>query len=265
MVPSLFEAKKVFIGVIHLAPLPGSARWGGSMDKVLARAAEEAMVLAGNGAHGIIVENFGDAPFKIGRVDPVTVSAMTLVVRQVQSAARLPVGINMLRNDAASALAVAAVTGGAFIRVNVHYGVMAADEGLVTGEAHQTLRRRRELGVDVKIFADVLVKHAAPVGSANLGLMVRETYDRGLADGVIISGPATGTPTSASDLAEARSAAPDGFILVGSGVTESNAPPLLSVADGAIVGTSLKQDGLISNALDPARVKAMAGVFRRAG
>ena len=261
MVPSLFDAKKVFIGVIHLPPLPGSPRWGGSMDAVLARAAEEASVLAGGGAHGIIVENFGDAPFKIGRVDPVTVSAMTLAVQRVRQSASLPVGVNMLRNDAASALAVAAATGAAFIRVNVHSGVMAADEGLVTGEAHETLRRRRELGVDVKIFADVLVKHAAPVGSDDLQMMVRETFDRGLADGVIISGTATGQPTSASDVAEARSAAPDGFVLVGSGVDESNVARLLSVADGAIIGTSLKRDGIISNKLDLQRVKTMAAIF----
>ena len=264
MVLNLFDAKKVFIGVIHLPPLPGSPRWGGDMDAVLGRATEEASVLAEGGAHGIIVENFGDAPFRIGRVDPVTVAAMTLAVKQVQRTARVPVGVNMLRNDAASALAVAAATGAAFIRVNVHYGVMAADEGLVTGEAHETLRRRRELGVDVKIFADVLVKHATPVGSDNLGLMVRETFDRGLADGVIISGPATGQPTAASDVAEARSAAPDGFILVGSGVNDSNAAELLSAADGAIIGTSLKQDGIISNKLHLGRVRAMAGVFRSA-
>ena len=262
MVPSLFDAKKVFIGVIHLPPLADSPRWGGNMDAVLARAMEEASVLAEGGAHGIIVENFGDAPFRIGSVGPVTVAAMTLAVKQVQLTARLPVGVNMLRNDAASALAVAAATGAAFIRVNVHYGVMAADEGLVTGEAHETLRRRRELGVDVNIFADVLVKHAAPVGSDNLGLMVRETFQRGLADGVIISGPATGQPTSASDVAEARSAAPDGFILVGSGIDESKAASVLSAADGAIVGTSLKQDGIINNKLDLGRVKAMAEIFR---
>ena len=257
----LFNAKKVFIGVIHLPPLPGSPRSDGNMDKVLAWAEEESLVLAAGGAHGIIVENFGDAPFRIGRVDPVTVSAMTLAVQRVCQTTSLPVGINMLRNDAASALAIAAVTGAQFIRVNVHYGVMAADEGLVTGQAFETLRRRRELGVEVKILADVLVKHAAPVGPADLGLMARETAHRGLADGLIISGPATGQPTQLSDVADTRMAVPEGFILVGSGVDEFNVGDLLRVADGAIVGTSLKRDGLITNPLDPGRVKAMARII----
>ena len=148
-----------------------------------------------------------------------------------------------------------------FIRVNVHYGVMAADEGLVTGEASETLRQREALGVDVKILADVLVKHAVPLGNQDLGLMARETAQRGLADGLIISGPATGLPTLRSDVAQARSAVPQGFILVGSGVTESNARELLAIADGAIAGTSLKQDGAITKPLDPQRVKSMAKIF----
>ena len=152
----LFPARKVFIGVVHLLPLPGSPRWCGDINRVLSRAEEEAVTLERGGADGIIVENFGDAPFRIGRVGSETVAAMTLAVQRVRQVVDLPVGINMLRNDALSALAVAAVTGAGFIRVNVHYGVMAADEGLVHGEAFETLRQRRALGVDVKILADVL-------------------------------------------------------------------------------------------------------------
>ena len=87
---------------------------------------------------------------------------------------------------------------------------MAADEGLVTGEASETLRQREALGVDVKILADVLVKHAVPLGNQDLGLMARETAQRGLADGLIISGPATGLPTLRSDVAQASSAVPQG-------------------------------------------------------
>ncbi|MCH8108476.1 MAG: BtpA/SgcQ family protein, partial [Chloroflexi bacterium] len=246
---------------IHLLPLPGSPGWGGDLGDVLDHARREAEVLVQGGAHGIVVENYGDAPFRIGRVESETVSAMTLAVRAVQDVSPLPVGVNMLRNDAGSALAVAAVTGAGFIRVNVHYGVMAAHEGIVQGEAFDTLRRREYLGADIKILADVLVKHAAPLGQTDLGLMARETATRGMADGLIISGPATGLPTSATDLAAVREKMPDGFILVGSGVTESNARDLLAIADGAIVGTSLKKDGVITNPLDLQRVQAMAAVF----
>ncbi len=142
---------------------------------------------------------------------------------------------------------------------------MAADEGLVQGEAFQTLRHRRALGVDVKILADVMVKHAVPLGDLDLGLMAKETSQRGLADGLIVSGPVTGRPALASDVAEARKAVPNAFILVGSGVDEANAAELLSEADGAIVGTSLKRGGIVSNPIDPERVKRMSEVFRGLG
>lgn len=257
----LFNAKKAFIGVIHVPPLPGSPRWGGDLGNVLDIASKEAEVLVRGGVDGIMVENYGDAPFRIGRVESETVSAMTLVVRAVQDVSSVPVGVNMLRNDAGSALAIAAVTGAGFIRINVHYGVMAAHEGLVEGQAFETVRRRAFLGSDVKILADVLVKHAATLGQTDLGLMAWETAARGLADGLVISGPATGYTTAATDVAAARREVPGGFILVGSGVTESNARDLLAIADGAIVGTSLKRDGVITNPLDPQRVIAMADIF----
>lgn len=265
MAHQLFGEGKVFIGVMHLPPLPGSPRWSGDIGNVLRQAEEEALILERGGVNGIIVENFGDAPFRIGRVEPETVAAMTLTVNHVKQVTSLPLGINMLRNDARSALAVAVVTGAAFIRVNVHYGVMAADEGLVQGEAFDTLRHRRALAVDVKILADVLVKHAVPLGPVDLGLMARETAYRGLADGLIITGPVTGQPAEADEVALARRSVPDRLLLVGSGVDETNARELLGLADGAIIGTSLKYGGLVANRIDPERVKRMGELIRSLG
>ncbi len=265
MARQLFGEGKIFIGVVHLPPLPGSPRWDGDMGRVLDQAEGEALTLANGGANGVIVENFGDAPFRIGRVEPDTVAAMTLAVDRVRRATSLPVGINMLRNDAASALSVAVAAEAQFIRVNVHYGVMAADEGLVEGEAFATMRRRRSLGTDVKILADVLVKHAVPLGPVDLALMAKETTYRGLADGLIVTGPVTGQPAIAGDVATVRQAVPEGLVLVGSGVDLSNAGELLAYADGAIIGTSLKRDGLVSNPIDPERVERMAEVIRAMG
>ena len=261
MARELFGPGKILIGVVHLLPLPGSPRWNGNLKSVLNRARMEAGVLQDGGAHGIIVENFGDSPFRTGRVEPETVAAMTLAVERVRDSVSLPVGINMLRNDAISALAVAVATGAEFIRVNVHYGVMATDEGIVEGEAHETTRRRRYLNSDVKIMADVLVKHAAPMGQTDIGLVAQETTRRALADGLIVSGPATGQPTNSFDVSAVRRAVPDGFLLVGSGISESNVQRILEHADGAIVGTSLKKEGVVSKPVDPDRVRRLAEIF----
>ena len=263
---SIFGASsRVFVGVVHLPPLPGSPRWGGSMQRVLEQAEREVSILAEAGADGIIVENFGDAPFRIGRVEPVTVAAMTLAVQRAKQTTNLPVGINMLRNDALSALSIAAAAGAQFVRANVHYGVMAADEGLVVGEAYETVRLRRELGPDVNILADVLVKHAVPLGEVDLALMARETAYRGLADALIVTGPVTGRAADSDDVKTVREAVPDRLLLVGSGVDAGNARTLLRHADGAIVGTSLKEDGVVANPIDPARARQIAEAIHGLG
>jgi membrane complex biogenesis BtpA family protein len=261
MAKELFGTGKILIGVVHLLPLPGSPRWNGNLKSVMNRAKVEAGILQDGGAQGIIVENFGDAPFRTGRVEPETVAAMTLAVEHVRKSVSIPVGINMLRNDAISALAVAVATGCEFIRVNVHYGVMATDEGIVEGEAHETTRRRRSLNADVRILADILVKHAEPMGQSDIGLVAQETSRRALADGLIVSGPATGQPTNSFDVSVVRRAVPDGFVLVGSGINESNVWRLLEYADGAIVGTSLKTEGIVTNPIDPDRVGRLTQIF----
>ena len=258
----LFGLAKAFIGVVHLLPLPGSPRWAGSMRAVIDRAEEEANILEQGGVNGIIVENFGDVPFRTGRLDPETISGMTVAVEHVKEVVNVPVGINMLRNDALSALGIAAVTGAKFIRVNVHSGVMAAEEGLIEGEAFHTMRRRQALNADVKVLADVLVKHAVPLGSVDLGLVARETAQRGLADGLIVSGAATGEETASSDVSVVRLAAPDVLVLVGSGVTEENITRVIEHSDGAIIGTSLKEGGIVNNRVDAERVRRMSEIFR---
>lgn len=250
----LFKTPNPIVGVVHLLPLPTSPRWGGSLKAVIDRAEQEATALASGGVHGIIVENFFDAPFTKSQVDPAVVSAMTIVIDRLMNLVTLPIGINVLRNDAQSAIAIASVVKAQFIRVNVLTGVMATDQGLIEGSAHQLLRYRRELGSDVKIFADVLVKHARPLSSPNLTVAVQDTIERGLADGIILSGWATGSPPNLEDLELASAAAKGTPVFIGSGANWENISSLMSAADGVIVSSSLKRHGRIDQPIDPNRV-----------
>lgn len=259
----IFKTPLPVIGVVHLLPLPTSARWGGSLKAVIDRAEQETTALASGGVDGIIVENFFDAPFTKDRVDPGVVSAMTLIVQRLMNLVTLPVGINVLRNDAHSALAIATCVRAHFIRVNVLTGVMATDQGLIEGQAHQLLRYRRELGSDVKIFADVLVKHARPLGSPNLTTAVQETIERGLADGIVLSGWATGSPPSLEDLELAMAAANGTPVFIGSGANWENIATLMQAADGVIVSSSLKRHGRIDQPIDPIRVSQFVEATKR--
>ncbi|MBD1836013.1 BtpA/SgcQ family protein [Cyanobacteria bacterium FACHB-472] len=259
----IFKTPNPIIGVVHLLPLPTSPRWGGSLKAVIDRAEQEATALSAGGVNGIIVENFFDAPFTKNQVDPSVVSAMTLIVQRLMNLVTLPVGINVLRNDAHSAIAIASCVQAHFIRVNVLTGVMATDQGLIEGEAHQLLRYRRELGSNVKILADVLVKHGRPLGSPNLTTAVQETIERGLADGVILSGWATGSPPTLEDLELASAAANGTPVFIGSGANWENISTLIQAADGVIVSSSLKRHGRIEQPIDPIRVSQFVEATRR--
>lgn len=235
------------------------------MQTVIDRAAQEATALAAGGVDGMIIENFFDAPFAKDHVDPAVVSAMTIIIERLKNLVMLPLGINVLRNDATSAIAIASCTEIDFIRVNVLTGVMATDQGLIEGQAHSLMRYRRELGSDVWILADVLVKHARPLGTPNLTVAVQDTIERGLADGIILSGWATGSPPSLEDLELASQAAGDTPVFVGSGATADNISHLLQAANGVIVASSLKRRGKISEPIDPLRVSQFVEAARTPG
>ena len=143
-----------FIGVIHLPPMPGDpkATRETTFDSVVEHALVDGRALLAGGVDAIVVENFGSAPFAKGdagsRLPPHQVALMTRVVEAMVREEKCPIGVNCLRNDIRSALGIAAATGAQFVRVNVHTGAYVTDQGLIEGEAHQTLRYRRELGAD---------------------------------------------------------------------------------------------------------------------
>lgn len=255
----MFRSDKPLIGMIHLLPLPSSPRFVGDFDSVIQRALDDAHALAEGGADGVIVENFGDVPFH-KYVEAHTVAAMAIIVTEVVHAVNVPVGVNVLRNDAKAAMAMAAMAGAKFIRVNVHTGAMVTDQGIIEGRADETLRYRQMLGVDVKIFADVFVKHSAPLGAPTLEQAAKDTATRGLADALIISGAGTGEATPLDDVRRVKAAVPDVPVFVGSGVNADNIREILSIADGVIVGTSLKVDGKAENPVDVERVRRLKEV-----
>jgi membrane complex biogenesis BtpA family protein len=211
----------------------------------------------------VLVENFGDAPFRPGPVEPWTVAAMARAVRAVLDAVpSLPVGVNVLRNDARAALGIAAATGASFLRVNVHTGTMFTDQGALEGRADATLRDRRALGVRVAIAADVHVKHAVPPPGSRLEDAARETRERGLADVLIVSGRGTGHPTAADDVRRVKEATPGTPVWVGSGVTPDTGSELLDVADGAIVGSWTQKGGVAGGGVEPDRVRRLVEALR---
>ena len=253
------------VGVVHLPPLPGSAQGGGAqtLPAILGRARRDAACYADGGFDAVIVENFGDVPFAKNRVAAHTVAAMTLAVAAVRDTIDLPVGVNVLRNDVLSAVAIAAMASAAFVRANVYIGASLTDQGIIEGEAEAVQALIKRLGCATEVWADVDVKHAAPLAQRPIGDLAEDAVVRGLASAVIVTGRATGSGASHDDLTAVRAAIGDHPLYAGSGVTPATIAGLLTVADGAIVGTAAKVDGIVTNPVDPARVRALVSASRQ--
>ncbi|MBD3161193.1 MAG: BtpA/SgcQ family protein [Candidatus Eisenbacteria bacterium] len=259
------RARPLFIGMIHLRALPGSPRYGGAFGPVIEGAVSDLEALIEGGADGAIVENFFDAPFYPRSVPAVTVAAMTSAAAVLR--AHVPeaflLGINVLRNDALAALSIASVVDAAFIRINVHTGVAVADQGLLHGLAHETLRLRAAMRCRVSILADVGVKHAVPLGPRSLEDEAKDTWERGLADALLVTGSRTGAPVDEDALVSVRTSVPDAPVLAASGVDAKTAATLARHCDGVVVGTWLKKNGQVAEPIDPERVRQMSIVLRR--
>lgn len=249
------------VGVIHLRPLPGSPGFAGDMAAIAAACARDAHALSDAGFEAIVVENYGDAPFEPGRVSAVTVAAMTRCALAARVAApTLTLGINVLRNDAEAALAVAVASGASLVRINVHVGARLTDQGIIEGQAHRTLRLRRALDAQhVRLLCDIDVKHSAPIAPRPLAEETGDLVGRGGADAVLVTGSGTGRSVNLRELDEVTRAV-DVPVLVASGVSEATLASIKR-AHGVIVGSALRADGKAGGAVDPAKARSFAEAF----
>lgn len=255
--PWLKESSSMVIGMIHLSPLAGSPRFCGDWLTVEGRVLKDMEALVTGGVDALMLENFGDVPFYPGRVPAETVAQMTALAAMVKRETDLPLGINVLRNDGQTALAIAQAVQADFIRVNILTGARLTDQGIIQGIAHELLRdRARLLAENIAILADVDVKHSAPLADVPLAQEVADVIERGGADGLIVTGMGTGHAASPGKVQEVQSLAGNVPVFVGSGVSEHNVAEFLPFAKGFIVGTAFKEEGHSQNPVDPHRVQS---------
>jgi membrane complex biogenesis BtpA family protein len=227
--------EKPILGMIHLPALPGAPRNTLTLDDLVAFALEERRRLEEAGIDGAIVENVGDTPFFRSGVPPITVAAMAVIVREVVRGARVPVGVNMLRNAWEEAVSVAYVAGADFIRCNVVIGAYVTDQGIIQGCAAELARLRKSLDRDVLVLGDVHVKHAAPLFDVPLVDAACDLAERGGVDAVIVSGARSPDPPSFEMVASVVEAV-DLPVLIGSGVGEANAREFYELSGGILLG-----------------------------
>ncbi|MEM1623415.1 MAG: BtpA/SgcQ family protein [Sulfolobales archaeon] len=266
-ITELFKNDKAIIGMVHLLPLPGSPAYGGwAIEEVEDYALREARVLEENGVDGLIVENMWDLPYYSGssRIPPEEVASHAVVARHVVKNVSVPVGITVIHNGGRAALGIAKAAGAKFVRVCLYVGAAVWDTGeLDHGNAADLMRLRKALyAEDIRFFVDVVKKHS--VVFPGIDLETHTTWaDFYMADAVVVTGRMTGEPPSPEDVRRVKELVGDTPVIVGSGLTPDNAEKLLKYADGAIVGTYFKVNGVTQNPVDPERVRKLMDVVRR--
>jgi membrane complex biogenesis BtpA family protein len=261
IINSVFGVSRALIGVIHVDALPGTPGSQRQVAEIAEAAAVEARTYSAAGFHGLIIENTHDRLYLRGSVGPEAVAALAVIGVEVRRAAGLPMGVQILAGANTAAMAVAHASGASFVRVEGYVFAHVADEGLIESSAAELLRYRRAIGAErVRVFADIKKKHSAHAITADVDLAeTAKAAEFFLADGVIVSGAATGRPTDPSEV-RAVSEAVEIPTLVGSGVTPENMA-YFATADALIVGSSVKEGGLWSNPLDDGRVRLLAQTF----
>jgi membrane complex biogenesis BtpA family protein len=257
----IFKNEKPVIGVVHLKPLPGYSEHK-SMEDVLEAAIKDAVKLKEGGVDGIIIENYGDKPYYPTNVPPHIVASFSIIVHEIKKLIDIPIGINVLRNDAISALAIATVNKCDFIRVNVFSYAYITDQGIIEGKAHEIIRYRNHLRSNVKIFADIFVKHSFPLFNLSIETVAKDTYYRCKADAIILTGEETGKEVNIENVLKVKSVL-EAPVFIGSGININNIEKYLNIADGFIIGTFFKRDGKIENEVDLERVKKLVNIVNK--
>lgn len=262
VVESLFGVKRALIGVVHVQALPGAPTNKLDVAAITTIASDEAHIYRDAGFHGLMIENTHDRPYLKSSVGPEVVAAMSVIGAELRRTVALPLGVQILAGANESALAVALACGASFIRVEGYVFAHVADEGLIEASAGSLLRYRRTIGAGhIRVFADIKKKHSAHAITADVDIVeTAKAAEFFSVDGVIVSGVTTGEPAQPEEVA-AVAGAVSMPTLVGSGISAENLGAF-SQADAFIVGSSIKQDGLWSNPIDPDRARALVRAFQ---
>lgn len=256
----LFGGKKPVIGMVHLLPLPGAPGYQGSLAEIFDRAVWEAETLEKAGVEALIVENFSDEPFIIGEPDVLSAAVMTAVLRDVRRVVSIPLGLNVQFNAWQAEMAIAHACGADFIRAEVFVDTVVSAQGIVYPCSAALMRYRKALGAGVLIFADIQTKYTTNLVAQPLSQSALDAQNAG-ADALIVTGAATGQATPLDAVAKVKEIV-DLPVLVGSGTTIHNVAESLEIADGAIVGSALKEGGLARNRVSSENAHAFMAAAR---
>ena len=255
--------KKSVIGMVHLGALPGTPLYdeAGGIDRLVDGVRADIEALQQGGIDAVMFGNENDRPYSL-RAPQASVAAMSAVIAAVRPALTVSFGVNYLWDPVAS-VAIAVATGAGFVR-EIFTGVYASDMGLWVPDCENAAKARRQLGrPDIKLLFNINAEFAASLDTRPIALRAYSAVFSSLADAILVSGPITGQAVDQSELRAVREAVTEVPVLANTGVTADNVADILAIADGCIVGTHFKRDGITWNPVDRDRVARFMERVRR--
>jgi membrane complex biogenesis BtpA family protein len=256
----VFGALKPVIGMVHIGALPGTPLFDPGLD-LIAAARADLLALQDAGFDAVMFGNENDRPYEF-EVDTASTATMAAIIGQLRSEITVPFGVNVLW-DPMSSIALGAATGAAFVR-EIFTGTYASDMGPWTPDAGKAMRYRDRLGRrDMAMLYNVSAEFAHSLDQRPLPDRARSAVFSSIPDAVLVSGQITGEAAALSDLEAVKAVLPQIAVLANTGVKHDTVTDVLKVADGCIVGSSLKVDGHTWNAVDPDRARDFMAQVRK--
>lgn len=245
----LGKGSQTIIGMVHCLPLPGTIGFDGDFNKIIDQAVQDAITLEKAGVDAVIVENMGDTPFATN-LDIAQIVGLTAAAAKVRDAVKIPIGIDAAFNDCETSLAIAGMCGADFVRVPVFVDTVLFSDGIIYPCARKCMNYRKNMGLEhVKILADVQVKHTHMLNpQITVEMSAKDAASNG-ADAIIVTGSLIGAETPIDMLQRVQKVVKIP-VLAGSGINAKNIHDQLQIADGCIIGSSLKKDGILTNPID---------------
>lgn len=251
----IFREPKTIIGMVHLHALPGSPGYSGNLEEVYEAACADLKALEAGGTSAFIVENFGDVPYD-DHIEPITLAAFVSIATRLREQTKLPMGINLQFNDVEAEWDAAYASDADFIRVENFAETRVGPNGIFPAMGPKLMRLKGRYPKKVALLCDVNVKHTFAAVEQPEDFTIESIIEGG-GDALIITGLMTGVSPTVDDVIKAKVIAKTFPIIVGSGVNAGNVTSFLTEADGAIIGSSLKKDGIVENPVDEERVRAL--------
>lgn len=260
--PTIDTNSKTLIGMIHVPALPGTPFNKYTPKEILNRVLEEAAIFKNADIDSVMIENMHDAPYLKRNVGPEITSMMTIMGYELRKVfPDKPLGVQILAGANKEALSVALSADLDYIRGEGFVFGQISDEGFIESDAGELLRYRRNIGAEkIKVYSDIKKKHSANfiTSDVSIGEMAKNAQFFGT-DGIIITGSTTGAEVNVKELIEANESKLP--VIVGSGITKDNLNEYFPHANGFIVGSYLKKDGLWSNIIDYERLSGLVEKF----